>query len=312
MTKSNTNGGKMQLEINNYSDAFTAKAAERKNTEALIDFVNALDDADEKALKLYNSIGKIENFSANGIKFSISHGKNHAVSYTYNSITGKISEVKLTIPKLSGKNLTGQVQTTLHEQMHLIDMLLKNDPTKAGAYFGETFKPLETAVKNTSKTIGKDVRKLFDDFHVEYKAIGDKALKVFNDEHDKIKTKYLPNGVWGVGADYNGYKKEYNKIKKKYEETVDYERRNALGGGICQLEDIYDALSGGSYRDSGVVKYGHGGKYYRSVGSRINEIVANYGSLSVTRPDLIDMLKKDKPELAKALDEMLEEMTKKV
>ena len=44
----------------------------------------------------------------------------------------------------------------------------------------------------------------------------------------------------------------------------------------------------------------------------INEIVANYASLSVTRPDLIELLKKDKPELVKALDEMLEEMAKKV
>ncbi len=106
--------------------------------------------------------------------------------------------------------------------------------------------------------------------------------------------------------------KEYNRIKKKFEETVDYEQRNALGGGICQLEDIYDALSGGFYRDSGVVRYGHGGNYYKTTGKAINEIVANYASLSVTRPDLIDMLKKDKPELVKALDEMLEEMAKKV
>ena len=302
---------KMQLNVNNYSSAFTATKAEAKNTQMLVDYVNGLQDANQTTLKLYSSIGKIENFSANGIKFSISHGKNHAVSYTYNSITGQLSEVKLTIPKLSGKNLTGQAQTTLHEQMHLIDMLLKNDPTKAGAYFGESFKPLEAAIKSTSKDIGKDIRKLFDDFHVECKNINDKARKVF-DDHDNIKAKYLPNGVWGAGADYKGYKKEYNKIKKKYEDTVDYERRNALGGGINQLEDIYDALSGGSYRDSGVVKYGHGGKYYRSTGARNNEIVANYGSLSVTRPDLIDMLKKDKPDLVKALDEMLEEMAKKV
>ena len=43
-----------------------------------------------------------------------------------------------------------------------------------------------------------------------------------------------------------------------------------------------------------------------------SEIVANYGSLSVTRPDLVDMLRKDKPELVQALDEMLAEMAKKV
>lgn len=303
---------KIQLKVDNYSSAFTAKAAEKKNTQMLVDYVNGLQNANQTALKLYNSIGKIEKFEANEIKFSISHGKNHAVSYTYNTVTGQLLEVKLTIPKLSGENLIGQVQTTLHEQMHLIDMLLKSDPTKAGAYFGEAFAPLQEALKKTSSSIGKDIKKLFDDARAEYKAIKEKAKQVFNDEHDEIVAKYLPNGVFGTDADYKAYKKEYNKIKKKFEETVDYEQRNALGGGMGQLEDIYDALSGGYYRDSGVVRYGHGGSYYRKKGKVINEIVANYASLSVTRPDLIDMLKKDKPELVKALDEMLEEMAKKV
>ena len=311
-TTSNATSGKIQLDVNNYSDAFTSRVAEKKNTQMLVDYVNGLQDANQTALKLYNSIGKIENFSANGIKFSISHGKNHAVSYTYNTVTGQLLEVKLTIPKLSGENLVGQVQTTLHEQMHLIDMLLKSDPTKAGAYFGEAFVPLQEALKKTSSSIGEDIKKLFDDARAEYKAIKEKAKQVFNDEHDEIVAKYLPNGVFSTDADYKTYKKEYNKIKKKFEETVDYEQRNALGGGIAQLEDIYDALSGGYYRDSGVVKYGHGGSYYRKKGKVINEIVANYGSLSVTRPDLIELLKKDKPELVKALDEMLEEMVKKV
>lgn len=303
---------KIKMDTSNYSDVFISTKAELKNTQTLVDYVNKLQGADKTALELFNSIGKIENFNANGIKFSISHGKNHELSYRYNPITGKISEVKLTIPKLSGNNLMGQVQTTLHEQMHLIDMLLKSDPTKAGEYFGASFKPLKTALKNTSKDIGKDIKKLFDDFHAECKVIEDNAKKAFNAEHDRIKKKYLPNGVFGSGADYNGYKGELNKIKRKYKEIIDYENRNALGGGINQLEDIYDALSGGTYRDRSVVKYGHGSKYYTSDEEKINEIVANYGSLSVTRPDLINMLKKDKPELVKALDKMLEEMEKKV
>ena len=42
------------------------------------------------------------------------------------------------------------------------------------------------------------------------------------------------------------------------------------------------------------------------------EIIANYGALSVTRPDLIDLLREDKPELVEALDKMVEEMLKKV
>ena len=81
-----------------------------------------------------------------------------------------------------------------------------------------------------------------------------------------------------------------------------------MGGGISSLEDIYDALSGGSARDAGLVRYGHGSKYYRDIGKRAEETLANYGALSVVRPDLIEMLRKDKPELVEALVEALEEV----
>ena len=274
--------------------------------------MNGLKGSNPHALKLYNSIGKLENYSANGIKFAISHGKNYAVQTTYRLNSGDIIEVKLVIPKLSGTNLAGQVGTTLHEEMHLIDLLMKNNPTKTGAYFGETFAPLQTAVKNATSDIGSDAKNLFTAFHKECATIRTKAKQVFDDAHDQLKAKYLPNGVWGAGADYKTYKKEFKKIENTYKETVDYESRNAIGGGVDALEDIYDALSGGKHRDNGTVKYGHGSRYYSSQGKRINEIVANYGSLSVTRPDLVDMLRKDKPELVRALDEMLAEMAKKV
>lgn len=81
-----------------------------------------------------------------------------------------------------------------------------------------------------------------------------------------------------------------------------------MGGGIGNLEDIYDALSGGTYRDKGIVKYGHGSGYYRSMDQRRAETLANYGALSVLRPDLVAMLAEDKPELVEALAGTITEM----
>ena len=78
-----------------------------------------------------------------------------------------------------------------------------------------------------------------------------------------------------------------------------------------QEEDIYDALSKGAYRDGHKVLYGHGGSYYRSSDSQIHETVANYGALSVTRPDLIEMLRQDKPELVAALEKNVQKMLEK-
>ena len=78
--------------------------------------------------------------------------------------------------------------------------------------------------------------------------------------------------------------------------------------GMNNFTDVYDALSGGKFRDDGVVNFGHGGQYYSIADSRSHEIWANYCALSVTRPDLVEVLRRDKPELVQALDEMTSEM----
>lgn len=307
----NENDDKIKLTMDSFSSAFTAKK-EAKNTQKFIDYVNSVDGADPAVLKLYNSIGKLENLEANGIKFTISHGKNHAIRESYNIMSGKYVEIKLTIPKLSGDNIAGQMQTTLHENMHLIDLLLKDDPTSAGTFFTASNKKMQELFKKTDINIGDDIDSLFDDFEKEYDEIRKKYQKQYDKGYEEIKEKYFPNGMWGVGADYSGYKKAASKLKKEIEEARDYDSRNIMGGGVNNLQDIYDALSGGSCRDSGLVKYGHGSQYYRSTNARINETIANYAALSVTRPDLVEMLRKDKPELVAALEEVVQEMGKKV
>ena len=88
--------------------------------------------------------------------------------------------------------------------------------------------------------------------------------------------------------------------------------RNIMGGGIGNLQDIYDALSGGAFRDAGKVIYGHGSSYYRNTESRVHETIANYAALSVTRPDVIALLRADKPELVAELDATIAELLKKV
>ena len=100
-------------------------------------------------------------------------------------------------------------------------------------------------------------------------------------------------------------------LKKAREAALDYEARNIMGGGIGNLQDIYDALSGGRFRDNRTVIYGHGSSYYRSVESRVHETIANYAALSITRPDLIDLLRADKPDLVAELDAAIQELLKK-
>lgn len=302
----------VQLQMSDFPEPFT-KGAEGKNTQKLIDFVNGIEGADPNALKLYASIGKLENFSANNIPFKISHGKNHAINYRYKPSNHELVDVKFNIPKLKGDNLAGQVNTTLHEQMHLLDMLGRKDVKKYNNWFSAQQQPLIDTFRKTSDDIGEEIAELFKKHNAEHEAIRDGLDKKYKKLIADVKESYLPNGMspWEDMAAYRKYEKEAKKLRTAMEVERDYESRNIMGGGICNLQDIYDALSKGTYRANGTVAYGHGQQYYAREGNRIKETVANYASLSVTRPDLIDMLRKDKPELCTELDNLILELLKK-
>lgn len=99
---------------------------------------------------------------------------------------------------------------------------------------------------------------------------------------------------------------EWRKIAGR--DADDAMRSEVLGGGVDMLEDIYDALSGGAFLDSEVTLSGHGKAYYRVKGNKEAELIANYTSLSIERPDLIAQLRKDKPDLCKELDRVMYEL----
>ena len=303
---------KVELQMSDFPEAFT-KGAEGKNTQKLIDYVNGLEGADPNALKLYASLGKLENFNANNIPFKISHGKNHAVSYTYKSANHELVDVKLNIPKLKGDNIAGQVNTTLHEEMHLLDMYGRKDVRKYNGWFSSTQQPLIDTFRKSDDTMSEEIVELFKKHNVEHEALRENLKKVYNKKIADVKESYLPNGMspWEDITAYRKYEKEANKLRKEMEVERDYQSRNIMGGGICNLQDIYDALSKGTYRANGTVMYGHGQRYYATEGNRIKETVANYVSLSVTRPDLIDMLRRDKPDLCAELDNLVIELVKK-
>ena len=296
---------KVELQMSDYPEMFT-KGAEGKNTQKLIDYVNGLEGADPNALKLYASIGKLENLEDNGIPFKISHGKNNAVSYSYSPANHNLKSVKINYPKLTGDNYAGQVNTTLHETMHLLDLYGREDVKKYNRWFSSSKQSLVDTFKATNADIGDDISDLFKKHNAEYNITRDRINKKYTDKFNEAAEEYKEAKVT-----YTQYKKNYNKIRKELTEELDYECRNIMGGGVCSLQDIYDALSGGTYRADGTVIYGHGQRYYAQWNSRIHEVIANYASLSVTRPDLIDMLRKDKPDLCKELDELIVELIAK-
>lgn len=190
-----------------------------------------------------------------------------------------------------------------------MDLYGRQDPKKSGNWFSTSRKPLIDAFKNTSTDMSGEVVALFNEHNQEYRRVCSEVNGKYRQLMNELNNSMINRTFQGS---YSDYKKQYSKLQAAMDAERDYLARNIMGGGISNLQDIYDALSGGSYRDAGIVIYGHGSAYYRYTESRVQETIANYAALSVTRPDLIDLLRADKPELVAELDATIVELLKKV
>ncbi len=136
------------------------------------------------------------------------------------------------------------------------------------------------------------------------------CVATFNTQHEKIKEQYRSGAI-----DWKKYNSLFKKLQKEVNEEADNKRRALFGGGVSGLQDIYDAVSKGTFRDTGQVTYGHGSAYYtdrRRTNPNCSESLANYASLCVGHPELIDILAEDYPEIVTALRGCVEAMLKEV
>lgn len=134
--------------------------------------------------------------------------------------------------------------------------------------------------------------------------------EAFDIQHEKLKEQYRSGAI-----DWKKYNSLFKKLQKEVNEEADNKRRALFGGGVSGLQDIYDAVSKGTFRDTGQVTYGHGSAYYtdrRRTNPNCSESLANYASLCVGHPELIDILAEDYPEIVTALRGCVEAMLKEV
>ena len=288
----NNKVGKMTLDNVPY-DLRTSKEA--KNTQLFIDAVNN-PKADPKVADVYKRMASTCN-----VDFKVSHAKKSSISYKENRATGNYYNLKLTIPNIKDANDMGSINTVLHENMHLIDLCKGSGTTNASVS-----SKLMDIVKATDRTIGDDIKPIFNEFNELCKQHATEIKEAYKPMYAKLNEQYRAGTL-----NYKEYHKQWlgvNKLWREAQKEAEFVERNYMGGGVSTLQDIYDALSGGSYRDCEIVHYGHGTRYYRTYDKRVKEIVANYGALSITRPDLIELLKADKPALVKALDEFMDSL----
>lgn len=297
------------IKLTDYPQVFYATKPEAKNTQALLDYMNSKTSVDPNVVALYTKMDKLCDGLSDEVVLKVTHGE-HRVKRSWNRNFEYVFDVG--IPKIN-PNYIGTYDTNLHEEMHFLDMLITvkdNKDKLPSKMFSQSYKPLVEAFDKATPVIGDKAKKLFEDFAKECDIIYKKQQETFNTQHEKIKEQYRSGAI-----DWKKYNSLFKKLQKEVNEEADNKRRALFGGGVSGLQDIYDAVSKGTFRDSGQVTYGHGSAYYtdrRRTNPNCSESLANYASLCVGHPELIDILAEDYPEIVTALRGCVEAMLKEV
>lgn len=298
-----------QIKLTDYPQVFYATKPEAKNTQALLDYMNSKTSVDPNVIALYTKMDKLCDGLSDEVVLKVTHGE-HRVKRSWNRNFEYVFDVG--IPKIN-PNYIGTYDTNLHEEMHFLDMLITvkdNKDKLPSKMFSQSYKPLVEAFDKATPVIGDKAKKLFEDFAKECDIIYKKQQETFNTQHEKIKEQYRSGAI-----DWKKYNSLFKKLQKEVNEEADNKRRALFGGGVSGLQDIYDAVSKGIFRDTGQVTYGHGSAYYtdrRRTNPNCSESLANYASLCVGHPELIDILAEDYPEIVTALRGCVEAMLKEV
>lgn len=298
-----------QIKLTDYPQAFYATKPEAKNTQALLDYMNSKTSTDPNVVALYTKMDKLCDGLSDEVVLKVTHGE-HRVKRSWNKNFDYVVDVG--IPKIN-PNYIGTYDTNLHEEMHFLDMLItvKDDKDKLPSkMFSQSYRPLVEAFDKATPVIGNKAKKLFKDFAKECDIIYKEKQETFDTQHEKLKEQYRSGAI-----DWKKYNSLFKKLQKEVNEEADNERRALFGGGVSKLQDIYDAVSKGTFRDTGQVTYGHGSAYYtdrRRTNPNCSESLANYASLCVGHPELIDILAEDYPEIVTALRGCVEAMLKEV
>lgn len=299
---------KTEVKLIDYPEAFYSKKTEAKNTQALLDYVNAQNVTDPNILKLYKNMDKLCEKLPDDVVIKVTHG-DHRVK---RSLTKNFEWcVDVGIPKIDPK-FVGTCDTSLHEEMHFLDMLLtvKGGVKYPNKMFSESYKPLVSAFDKATPKIGDRAKKLFTEFSEYYQKINKKRHEKYDTMIAELDKQYYAGKI-----DAKKFNSTAKKIWKEIVAESDKEIRSFKGGGISGLQDIYDAISNGVFRDTEEVLYGHGSSYYqdkRRTNPNCSESIANYAALSIGHPELIEILAEDHPEIVKALRQCVEDMAKEV
>ena len=277
---------------------FTSTPKRKKNTERMVTYLNGKEDADPNAVAVIQSL------------MSNKDTPDFEIRYSDNSkISPDIHKPKLEIPDQSDPKRKTRMGSVFHEMTHMADFFHRRNKGN-WRLATESDDALTKAIESTSSDIPEHTAKLFSDYRTEYTRLRDEIRAKGDEWRGRIDVmlKDMKEGKVSskeCKAEIDRYNDWVRTVNRDVDDTM---RSDVLGGGVDMLEDIYDALSGGAFQDGRTTIYGHGKTYYRVKGHREAELIANYTSLSIERPDLIAQLRMDKPDLCRELDRVMYEL----
>lgn len=286
-------GERVKLDVSQWPSAFN-----KKQTAAYMDYVNSLENADPEAIEMLSLLGKMDTGETLSVTYRPLDSKISTRTY---SSTGNIYDIRAYIPKFDA-DLPSTASTITHELTHLI-----NEYARSGAAYGSytNGKGVIAGAKASFTGMSERVRKMFIDARVS----ADQSTLAVNANYN-AQIKNINNQISDAltARDYHTYStlaKQRDRLYKERDIAQDRANREAVGG-VAAMMDIYDAISGGTYRDKGWVMYGHGSKYYgRDSNLADDETFSNWMDLQINHPDLAKVLAEELPEVDNGMRDIL-------
>ena len=323
----------VKISAEQFPDAFTSTKGKRQSFETFAETVNSVDGADPKIREIFSRTSDIasrtEALTDDAVfdaKYAAGKG---SVNTTYTRADSRVSKLTVNMPKMDNETAGGTVGVTCHELGHYIDVLMGKDgerwlSTEFNDFLRTDYTSLPASERRAAAAAhSESVRPKGRILEIMRQAEDRRSQAVeevrtwYNGENDRLAREHTErlhdDSLSSAERDdlIKGYIKDRKALKKERDRRADVAGRQAMAG-VEAVEDIYDALNSGYIQSSTVdgvkISYGHGLSYYRSNAKKVEEIWANYCQLSLTRPDLIDAIADDQPELIHAMDSMRDEI----
>lgn len=304
-----TTSKKPQLTKDSFPSFMTKDRRVLTQTQNYINYVNNLENADEDMLKIYQNMSKMKKNTTYKISYSSSGD-----GYIRNSLY----QAEIKVPKIEGTYSSARASVVNHEFAHFIDFMYSgnNESKLYTSKSAELLKAINKNVFSKIDDVSDDIVKLFTETKERVsKSYLSKRLS-FIEDAKSLKKSYIEKYGEDVIYDwkhpqFKEYQEAFKTLREENEDRIEWLVRSEYGS-VSSMQDMYDALSGGKLYSSDVFAFGHGPNYFNSDSLKAVELWADYANISLTNPELIELMRKDMPDVINALDGIKLEMAKEL